>query len=229
MRHHRTRESALAILKAIIKRRHPMILKIQDEMVNEKKGLEYTGAGIKVNEDLIEADRKHKEELEALRKEMKDADESSKQEIAELMQKQQAEIDENRRQRKNLEASMADLENERAKDMEDLREQLTEQSKNLKARETEITDFKKLLAAREEADTLRQGEQKKLQDKLDQMERDQAAEVKRLKAAIAQARRRTPGTYNHLKQKRLSDSLAQDSGSGRTANWIESSSSSSGS
>jgi predicted nucleic acid-binding Zn-ribbon protein len=190
MRHLRTKESAMTILGVIIQHRHPMLLKIQDEMINEGRGLEDTGAGIKVNEDLIEADRKHKAELTALKEDMKEADEASKREIAELMRKQQAEIDENERQRKKLETSMAKLEEDRARDLEALEQKLADQASNLKRKEKDIKDFQESLKRRENAETLDREEKARLNQKLNDMEQERAKEVRELKAAVEQAQRR---------------------------------------
>lgn len=195
-RHLRTKESALSILEVILKSQYHLVLTIQDEMVNQKKGLEDTGAGIKVNEDLIEADRKHRKELEILRQEMKEADASSKLEIARLMQEQQQEIDANTEQRKKLEANLADLEKQRASDMEDLQDQLKKQSDALEARETEIKNFRASLKAKEEAHDINQVEQRKLQEKLERMEREQADQAKALKDAVEAAQRKSPSKYS---------------------------------
>jgi hypothetical protein len=193
MRHLRTKESAMTILGVIIERRQPMLLKIQDEMINEGRGLDDTGAGIKVNEDLIEADRKHKAELAALREDMEEADEASKREIAELMRKQQAEIDENERQRKKLETNMAKLEQDRARDLKELQHQLTQQASNLQKKEKEINDFRESMDKREKADTLNREEKAKLQQKLHDMERERAKEVRELKESVEQAKRKQTG------------------------------------
>jgi hypothetical protein len=195
MRHLRTKESAMTILSVILESRHPMLLKIQDEMINEGLGLEDTGAGIKVNQDLIEADRKHKAELAALREDMKVADEASKREIAELMRKQQVEIEENEKQRKKLEINMAKLEEDRARDLKELQEQLAQQATNLREREREITKFRDDMSKRDAADTLSRGEREQLRKKLLAMEQENANEVKKLKLAVEQAQRRT-GTHD---------------------------------
>lgn len=193
MRHLRTKESAMAILGVIIQHGHPMLLKIQDEMINEGRGLEDTGAGIKVNEDLIEADRKYKAELAALKEDMKEADEASKREIAELMRKQQAEIDENERQRKKLETNMAKLEADRARDLKALEERLAEQASNLQKKEKDIRDFQESLKKREAAETIDRAEKARLNEKLDEMEQERATEVSQLRAAVEQAKRKSTG------------------------------------
>ena len=193
MRHLRTKESAMAILGVIIHHRYPMLLKIQDEMINQGRGLEDTGAGIKVNEDLIEADRKHKAELAALKEDMKEADEASKREIAELMRKQQAEIDENERQRKKLETNMAKLEADRARDLKALEERLAEQASNLQRKEKDIRDFQESLKKREAAETIDRAEKARLNEKLEEMKQERATEVTQLRAAVEQAKRKSTG------------------------------------
>ncbi|KAK0510090.1 hypothetical protein JMJ35_007484 [Cladonia borealis] len=198
MRHLRSKESAMAILGVIIQHGHPMLLKIQDEMINEGRGLEDTGAGIKVNEDLIEADRKYKAELAALKEDMKEADEASKREIAELMRKQQAEIDENERQRKKLETNMAKLEADRARDLKALEEKLAEQASNLQKKEKAISDFQESLKKREAADTIDRAEKARLNEKLEEMKQDRATEVSQLRAAVEQAKRKSTGFFDSV-------------------------------
>lgn len=195
MRHLRTKESAMDILEVIIRHGKTMVLDIQHEMINEGRGLADTGAGIKVNEDLIEADRKYKAELAALKEDMKEADEASKREIAELMRKQQAEIDENERQRKKLETNMAKLETDRARDLKALEERLAEQASNLQKKEKEFRDFQESLKKREAAGTIDRAEKARLTKKLAEIEQERATEATQLRAALEQAERKKPGQY----------------------------------
>ena len=187
------RKSAIAILSVIIQNRHPMLLKIQDEMVNEGRGLDDTDAGMKVNQDLIEADRKYRAELAALKEDMKEADEASKREIAELMRKQQTEIDENERQRKKLETNVAKLEADRARDLEALEERLAEQASNMEEKEKRIKDFEESLKKREAADTIDKAETARLNEKLEEMKQEREKDITELRAAVEQAKRKSTG------------------------------------
>ena len=126
MRHQRTKDSAHVILGEILKRKHPMLLRIQDEMVNHGIHLEDTGAGMKVNEDLIEVERQHKKELAELKKDMQDADAASKCEIAKLMEEQEREIERARKQREELRTDYENLAQRREEDYKNLQAQLVQ-------------------------------------------------------------------------------------------------------
>ena len=193
MRHLRTKESAMAILEVIIRDGKTMVLEIQHEMINEGRGLADTGAGIKVNEDLIEADRKHKAELAALKEDMKEADEASKRKIAELMRKQHAEIDENERQRKELETNMAKLEADRARDLKNLEERLAKQASNLQKKDKDIGEIQESLRKSEAAETINRAEKARLEETLDKMKQERETEVTQLRAAVEEAQRRSAG------------------------------------
>lgn len=188
MRHLRTKESGMAILDQIIRKRHPMLLMIQDEMIRQGRGLEDTGAGINVNEELIEADRKHKKELAAFREDMKEADEASKRDIAELMRKQEEAIEENRKQRKALETNMAKLEAERAADMKRLEDQLAAQAARLEQKDKDIKNFKRDMERREKAHAL-QIEKERQEQIRHSEEREKAYALQMEKERQAQIRR----------------------------------------
>ncbi|KAF2841274.1 hypothetical protein M501DRAFT_929658 [Patellaria atrata CBS 101060] len=68
MRHTNTNESALAVIRGIMKR-SPIVLKIQSEMSVENKSLMETDAGESINEELLRMQKKHQEELELLKEE----------------------------------------------------------------------------------------------------------------------------------------------------------------
>ncbi|KAF3927931.1 hypothetical protein ABW20_dc0107703 [Dactylellina cionopaga] len=198
MRHQRTRESALAIIEVIIRKRRRMTLKIQDEMVNESKELEDTGAGMKVNEDLIEAERQHKMEITALREDMKTADAASKKEIAELIQKQQADIEENKRQREALMANMKDLENERAKDRKKWEDFLSAQAIKLKAKDDEIKQVQADLERQKKQHNQNREEQQRMQRTIQEMEKERAKDKEALERSVAQATRQSTGFWSSV-------------------------------
>lgn len=75
-RYNNQRVIALEIIKAVVKK-SPAALRIQKELVDDGAALVDTDAGAYVNEELIKLQRKHKEELEAVREEMNRAIKSS--------------------------------------------------------------------------------------------------------------------------------------------------------
>ena len=83
-RHENTVSSAQDILRRILQN-HPIPLRIQEELVDEKKDINDTNAGKELDRELNEQIRKHKEEMRKLEEEMrqaiKDKDEEMKQEL----------------------------------------------------------------------------------------------------------------------------------------------------
>jgi len=71
-RHYNTLESARHVLRCVI-RNHPMALRIQEQLVDEKMELVQTDAGETLNRELNEQARRHAEELQSIRREMADA------------------------------------------------------------------------------------------------------------------------------------------------------------
>ncbi|EME77844.1 uncharacterized protein MYCFIDRAFT_111091, partial [Pseudocercospora fijiensis CIRAD86] len=82
MRHTRTRESAMSIVKAILSNSHPFALKIQEEMVDQRLVLLDTAAGMQVNKDLIELQQRYQKELDMLKMDMAEVDSEAKREIS---------------------------------------------------------------------------------------------------------------------------------------------------
>jgi hypothetical protein len=70
LRHYNTPESAKNILKCIISN-HPEALRIQRELVEEKKAISETGAGEILNEELRNLAEKHKEDMKTLEEDMR--------------------------------------------------------------------------------------------------------------------------------------------------------------
>ena len=69
VRHNNTPEVARAILSHLIQNK-PIPLRIQVELVDEKKRFEETDAGVELNKELHELMRKHQQEMKELREEL---------------------------------------------------------------------------------------------------------------------------------------------------------------
>ena len=95
-RHHDTVQSAHDIIRRIM-RNQPLVLQIQRELVDERKGIIDTAAGGAINRELNEQIRRHQVELKAVREEMMEAlamkDEETRQELAEETRKLQEEVE----------------------------------------------------------------------------------------------------------------------------------------
>jgi len=94
-RHANTVPSAEAIIRLVLNN-HPLPLRIQEELVNEHKDISETGAGEELDRELKAQIKKHKEEMLALKEEMrqavKDKDEETRRELEIETRKMQKEI-----------------------------------------------------------------------------------------------------------------------------------------
>ncbi|KAF9004032.1 P-loop containing nucleoside triphosphate hydrolase protein [Cyathus striatus] len=94
-RNDNTLQSAQAILQQIIGNL-PMSLQIQRELVDQKKELSQTAAGVELNKELMEQVEKHRKELREMQEEMREAirakDEETRRELETESKKLQAEM-----------------------------------------------------------------------------------------------------------------------------------------
>lgn len=95
LRHDNTLESAQTIVRSFLDN-SPEPLRIQRELVDEHKELLQTAAGAELNRELMEQERKHREELRTIKIEMQAAikarDEETRKELEEESRKLQAEM-----------------------------------------------------------------------------------------------------------------------------------------
>ena len=95
-RHHNTTRSAHEIIRRMLKNR-PMALRIQRELVDQRKDIVDTAAGKAVNRELNEQMRRHQDELKGVQEEMeqvlKEKDEEARQELEEDRRRLQEQIE----------------------------------------------------------------------------------------------------------------------------------------
>ncbi|KAF9267985.1 P-loop containing nucleoside triphosphate hydrolase protein [Marasmius fiardii PR-910] len=95
VRHDNTPETARAILLHLVQNR-PLPLRIQTELVDQKKSISETAAGAELNREMMEQIRKHEKEMRELQEEMKAAikakDEETRKELEVETKKLQAEM-----------------------------------------------------------------------------------------------------------------------------------------
>lgn len=192
-RHRRTRESAVKILEAVVSHKHPQMLKIQREMLNEGRSLEETSAGMEVNADLEKAREAHLKELAALKDDWRVADEKSRQEIAELINQQHEEMAENERARGELEANMERLEAERAEEMQRLQIKLQAQMDNLQLKESQMGALQRRCEEWDSQSAIDQAEKSRMQEELKMLRKEQAEERRKFKEESEKASRRSVG------------------------------------
>ncbi|KAI9866987.1 MAG: hypothetical protein M1813_000385 [Trichoglossum hirsutum] len=87
------RTSALSIILNLVTQR-PVALEIQHELVEERKPLVETAAGIVVNEELARLEAKHKNEREQIQREMQEALKARDLDLQEILQEQRQKLDE---------------------------------------------------------------------------------------------------------------------------------------
>ena len=126
MRHDRTAESARNVLKQIIPL-PPTNVKIQDEILVQGKTLEETSVGSVQSKEVVALITKHKEELQDVRDEMKEAQRKDDQALNEL-----------REERDNLEKKLASWQEQQLA----LKKGLEEETESRKKLESEITEEK---------------------------------------------------------------------------------------
>ncbi|KAF8206195.1 hypothetical protein K438DRAFT_1816773 [Mycena galopus ATCC 62051] len=140
--------SAHAILHYLIGN-HPRVLRIQRELVDQGKTISQTAAGEELNRELAEQIKRHRQEMEILQQEMKEAirakDEETKQELEVETRKLQAEMarvqndskklaSDYTEQKAELEKRMADVASAARKDVENAEENHRRQIQELENR-----------------------------------------------------------------------------------------------
>jgi len=95
-RHQNTASSAQTIIRLILDN-HPMPLRIQEELVNERKDISETGAGEELNREFTAQIRRHRDDMRVLKEDMdqamKDKDEETRRELEIETKRMQKEIE----------------------------------------------------------------------------------------------------------------------------------------
>jgi len=95
-RHNNTPESAQVILRKILEN-EPVTLRIQRELIDERKDIRQTGAGAELNREINEVVEKYQEEIkemeENVRKAIEDKDEETREKMEEGKRKMQEEME----------------------------------------------------------------------------------------------------------------------------------------
>ncbi|PWW78612.1 hypothetical protein C7212DRAFT_292113, partial [Tuber magnatum] len=92
-RFHGTRESGLRLIDQLMPHQ-PAALDIQDQIVTQKRTIVETSAGQCINEDLIEQEKRYREEIESLERERQEAINGKDEEMKELIAEEQAKAQE---------------------------------------------------------------------------------------------------------------------------------------
>jgi len=96
VRHDNTSSSAQGVIRRILNN-HPLPLRIQEELVNERKNISQTSAGEELQHEYAALIKKHEQEMDQLKKDMeqamKDRDEETRRELGMETDKLQKEVD----------------------------------------------------------------------------------------------------------------------------------------
>jgi len=146
VRHSGTRNSAMDIVGAVVKRQTKIVLDIQNDMVNKGLDLDETLAGQSLNRELIEQRKKHQQEMKILEADMRKAiaekDEESVEAIAQMQKEFQDKINQGNKDVRDLQASLENLKEERDTEMKKIQEELAERAADYARREKEWQDYR---------------------------------------------------------------------------------------
>jgi len=181
LRHDNTLESTRIILRYLISN-NPLALRIQEELVDERKDLSQTDAGAALNRELLESEAKYQQELCQMKKEMEAAvqgrDEETRAELAEEYNRLENEMKKIQEESKNL----ASHYNEKTAQLEQKLKDVTETGR----RNAELAEAR-LREAREQAEQAEARRQRERQEA--EAQRQQEREEARMREARAEARR----------------------------------------
>ncbi|KAF2191640.1 hypothetical protein K469DRAFT_340270 [Zopfia rhizophila CBS 207.26] len=131
MRHDSGEESARTILEHMIRTRKTFTASIQKEMVDQGLGLQDTGAGQQLNDELLRAEMNHRQEIEELRQDFEEArlkqDERAMQKAQEEHEELQKLIEAERKERAKLDASLEKIKREKEIELQKHRTEIAKQ------------------------------------------------------------------------------------------------------
>lgn len=167
VRHDNSYQSAQSILRLLVNKT-PRALRIQRELVDERKDISQTAAGAELARELAELAAKHREELAQVKKEMHEA----------LLAKDSETREELDKVRGELEANVKKIENDR--------ERLSTEYAQEKTRvEEEMNKVKVALKAEADAQAQRQVQIDQLKARLRDSANESAAERERMREEIS--------------------------------------------
>lgn len=142
-RHDNTVSSARDILHRIL-RNNPVPLRVQEELVDEKKNIDETGAGKELDRELNEQIRKHKEEVRKLEEEAKQAikekDEEMKKELEAEAKRRQDEAERLENDIKRMDSDFRDQKEKQEARLEKLQEEARQEAARIAAQHQEQID-----------------------------------------------------------------------------------------
>lgn len=145
-RHYGDRDSALDILKYIVKHGKKDVLRVQKEMVDDRLTLDETAAGQEVSREIIEQREKYDEEIKKLQADREELIKMNELKAAEQLAKQQKEyenkIRRGRKDQEKLRASLEQLQEQKAAELREMQEQLEETRQAFSAQKEDLERIK---------------------------------------------------------------------------------------
>jgi len=127
-RHTGSQESALRIVKHILTLDTTIVLEIQDEIVNNKKGIEDTAAAQELNAEIIREKKRHQAEMEEMRRGMEqamtDRDEELQRFFKEEHDKLQDKIKKGEKEQKKLKDSLEAVHRRKEEELQAFKKQI---------------------------------------------------------------------------------------------------------
>ncbi|KAH8074811.1 P-loop containing nucleoside triphosphate hydrolase protein [Cristinia sonorae] len=170
VRHDNTLESAQTILNRLIQN-HPEPLRIQRELVDEGMDISETGAGVELAAELAAVIKKHKEDLEAIQREMNEAlaakDMETKQELEEAKKEIVDRMMKVEEDRDRLSREYAEEKRRSDEEMQQIRDQLKAEAAERAQRQRE---FDRLQREYTESSNRSREENEKLQRRMNELQ-----------------------------------------------------------
>ena len=171
IRHHNTAQSAQNIIRSIMKNQ-PIVLQIQQELVDEHRDIVDTSAGAVINKELNEQIRRHQAELKEVQEEMMKALEEKDEVTRREMEEETRKLQEQMSKMRTESESMASNYLEEKKKMEESMKQMQEQARKEReqaeaAYRQQMIDLNKRL---EESANASAAERKALQERIGQLQ-----------------------------------------------------------
>ncbi|KAI0789968.1 P-loop containing nucleoside triphosphate hydrolase protein [Abortiporus biennis] len=138
VRHDNDVQTARNIMFMMLNNR-PMALQIQKEIIDEKKDISETAAGVELDRELAALAKKHRDELVSIQKDMeqalKEKDEETRKELEACRKEVQSNMDNINKDRERLSKEFAQEKDRAEKRMQEVRKELTAEKKAREERE----------------------------------------------------------------------------------------------
>jgi len=169
VRHDNTAARAQAILRKVIKN-HPMTLRIQHELVDEKKDISETGAAVELDRQMAELIQKHKKDLVEIQKEMATAlaekDEETRKELDAVRRDLEANVEKISKDRERLAGEYEQVRKEAQERMNAMRQDLDREKSE---REANRLEYERLQREYERRHDMSQAQQATLMQQIQEM------------------------------------------------------------